>query len=116
MQPKSAIKKGKELERAIERDLRQSGIDPNARRNPGSGSGLAKSDIYVPRIGASIECKNTKTIGLGAWRQAVRDAKKGHTVPILIWKPPYASTDDSLFVAEWWWVKTILKMAYRERE
>lgn len=109
MQPRSAIAKGKQLEKAIERDLRQSGIDIYARRNIGSGSGLAKGDIYSPKYGLSIECKNTKTIGMNAWRQALKDSEKGNATPMLIWKPPYADIDNCLVVVEWWWLKQILK-------
>jgi hypothetical protein len=114
MKPKSAVAKGKILEKAIESDLRQTGIDPHARRNPGSGSGLLKGDIYSPKTGISFECKNTKNIGMAAWKQALNDAKRGHNTPILIWKPPYSSTEDCLCIIEWHVLKTLLKLAYKD--
>uniref|UniRef100_A0A6H1ZE10 VRR-NUC domain-containing protein n=1 Tax=viral metagenome TaxID=1070528 RepID=A0A6H1ZE10_9ZZZZ len=110
MKPKSAIAKGKRLEKDFMMDVRQSGIDPNARRNPGSGNGLAKSDVYIPRFNLHVECKNTKNFGIGAWKQAMREAVGPYATPMALWKPPYSSTEDSLCVLRWCDLKNFLKM------
>lgn len=61
MKPKSAIEKGKRYEKHIAEIIRESGLDPRAGREIGSGSGLSKGDIRstIPFL---IECKNEDSV------------------------------------------------------
>ena len=95
MLSKSAIAKGKLFENFVAEQLRKSGLDPHARRTFGSGSGLEKGDVYNS-LGLNIECKNTVRFSLNKyWMQSVRDADKGHAIPVLIWHPPNQPMESS---------------------
>lgn len=97
MTPNSAIAKGKELENYVCDELQSSGIDPRARRTPGSGNGLLKGDIDSD-IGWAIECKNTKTASLPEWwRQSLRQAV-GDSKPCVVWHPPQQPLGESVAV------------------
>lgn len=71
MKAKSAIEKGKRLENYICQQLEEYGIDSNARREIGSGSGKKKGDIYSS-IDFIIEAKNQKSV---QWWQSIDQAK-----------------------------------------
>lgn len=95
MNPKSAIAKGKELEDFIVSKLRNSGLDPRAVRNPGSGNGKMKGDINNG-LGLTIECKNTKKCpGKAEFAQLRREAM-GYGVEVMVWHPPKFSLEDSV--------------------
>lgn len=97
MKPKTAIEKGKLLENFVAGLLRTTGIDPRARRTPGSGNGRLKSDIDTT-AGFSIECKNTKTASLPEWwRQTLRQANDFNK-PAVVWHPPRQPMDESLII------------------
>lgn len=79
MKPRSAINKGKRYEKYIAEIIRESGLDPRAGREIGSGSGRAKGDIRstIPFL---IECKNE--VGVPKWLldridQARAQSRKG---------------------------------------
>lgn len=94
MNTSSAKNKGRALENFVVQKLRQSGLDPRASRNPGSGSGLQKGDVWNS-LGFTIECKNTrKAPGKAEYAQVEREAM-GYSIGILIWHPPAVSLEDS---------------------
>lgn len=83
---------GAELENHVAAELRRTGLDPRARRNPDSGSGnREKADIdtnlEIQGLHAHIECKNWTRHGMAAWIQhAEYGAGMGHALPVLIYK------------------------------
>ena len=113
MLPSSAKKKGKLLERFVEQELRQSGIDRTAYRTPASGSGLNKGDVVSPRTNFSIECKNTRNCPISGWAQAKREAVGDYAKPMLVWHPPNEPLESSLVMLRWHDLKEILKSALR---
>ncbi|HZS45820.1 MAG TPA: hypothetical protein VFC63_12005 [Blastocatellia bacterium] len=60
MTPKASIEKGKRLEKWFCQQLEAYGIDANARREIGSGSGKKKGDIYSS-LDFLVEAKNEAT-------------------------------------------------------
>lgn len=92
----SAKRKGWELENYVVQMLKETGLDPRASRNPGSGSGSQKGDIWNS-LNLTIECKNTRQYpGKGEWEQAKREAVGGYVTPIIVYKFPGMSLDDSV--------------------
>jgi len=83
---------GAELEEHVAGEIRRRGLDPNARRNPDSGSGnkeKADIDTNLEILGehAHIECKNWSQHGMAAWiAHTEHGASMGHALPILIYK------------------------------
>lgn len=83
---------GAELELHVAAELRRTGLDPKARRNPDSGSGnreKADIDTNLEILGehAHIECKNWTRHGMSAWIEHTEyGAGMGHATPILIYK------------------------------
>lgn len=116
MNPRSAKAKGKLLERFIEGEFRQSGIDKGAYRTPGSGSGLNKGDVVSPKLNWSIEAKNTKNCPISSWGQARREAVGDYAVPVLFWHPPQKPMESSVVMIRWADLKEILKLAFRSKE
>lgn len=97
MNPKSAIQKGKELETYIAEQLRLLGIDARAQRQPGSGSGKQKGDIWNA-AGFCFEAKNTKVLNfMDAFLQAKREAMQTQ-IPAVIWHPPRLPLSDSVAI------------------
>ena len=100
MNPKSAIAKGKELERFLCDELRSCGVDTRATRTPGSGSGKLKSDIDTD-CGWSFEAKNTKNASLPEWwRQTLRQVN-GYNKPSVVWHPPQQPMTESVIIIRW---------------
>ena len=96
----SAKNKGRELESFIVQSLRDSGLDPRASRNPGSGSGNQKGDVWNG-LGLTIECKNTKKCpGKQEFEQLAREAM-GYGTEVLGWHAPNTSFDDSRVIMNW---------------
>jgi len=95
--PKTSIEKGKLLERFVAELLRNSGLDPRARRQVGSGNGLKKGDIDN-NIGWCIECKNTKTFNWKSTAEQVARESMNHQKEVIIWHPPNRPFDDSIAI------------------
>ncbi len=94
MLTQSAKAKGRDLENFVAQLLRDSGLDQRASRNPGSGSGKQKGDIWNA-LGLTIECKNTKKApGKQEFEQVRREAL-GYGIETIIWHPPQVSLDES---------------------
>ena len=106
MNPKSAIKKGKELEDFIVERLRVTGIDTRAARTPGSGNGLIKADIWND-LNLYIECRNRKNFS-PAWINEVEQCAKSLT-PLLIWHPPRVPMESCVAIIPWWHYEDLLK-------
>ncbi len=85
MKVKSAIAKGKELEKWVIERLKLSGLDRRSHRNPGSGSGLAKGDVDND-LNLCIECKNQKNFSKEWYKQAERESM-GTQEPVVVWHP-----------------------------
>ncbi len=91
MTPKSAIKKGKQLEEHVVAQLREKGIDPRAYRTKGSGNGTGeKSDIWTSTIilgqNAGFECKNQATLHIPEWWRQTKKLESLSREPILVFK------------------------------
>lgn len=86
------VKIGAELEEYVAKRIRQLGLDPNARRNPDSGSGNREkadidTDLEILGENAHIECKNWSKHGMAAWIEHVEyGAGITHREPILVYK------------------------------
>jgi len=61
MKTRSCKNKGSRFETFIAEMIKESGLDPNARRQPLSGAGYDKGDIKTT-VPFTIECKNSNTI------------------------------------------------------
>jgi len=72
MTPASAKQKGQRLERFIAEQIRESGLDSNAQRQPLSGAGIHKADINTS-IGWTIEAKNQEKLN---WHESIDQAKR----------------------------------------
>ena len=88
---KSRKQKGKALEDYVAQRLRETGIDPRARRSLGSGSGTReKADIETSAMigdtNIGIECKHTDKPKLLDWWRQARKLEQVRRVPILVWK------------------------------
>ena len=91
---KSPKAKGKLLEKFIAEWLRNTGIDPQARPEVGSGSGRYKGDIAT-KLPLTIECKNTKNFHAEQFMKQAEEASMGYQEAIVIWKPPNKPPENS---------------------
>jgi len=76
MNPKSAINKGKRLEKFLCSAIEEVGLG-KAVRTPGSGSGKIKGDVFA-NIEFMVECKNQKQFHWSDIDQAKRQADIGN--------------------------------------
>lgn len=89
--------KGKELESFVADKLKSSGLDPQAIRQIGSGSGLRKGDIHNS-LGWTFECKN---VGRFNWKEAAEQVKRegmGYQKEVVIYHPKNRPLDDSVAI------------------
>jgi hypothetical protein len=94
MRPKSAIEKGKELEKYVLGLLEP--IFAEAKRQPGSGSGLGKWDIVCGNW--TIECKNTKTFKWGEAAKQIAGDTFGIRTGVVVWHPPHTPLHASIAI------------------
>lgn len=81
MKGKSAKNKGYRLEKLVAKHIRDSGVDPRAGREIGSGSGANKGDIR-DSTPFTIEVKNQKSYNINGWVDQAKDqARLGNTDP-----------------------------------
>jgi hypothetical protein len=113
MKPNSARAKGQRFERFIAEQIKESGLDNNAGRQPMSGAGWYKGDIRTS-LNWVIEAKHQKT--LNWWQsidQAKREAQQGNQNPdnwILIVNDPRAKPEFSQCYAVidmWKWLELL---------
>lgn len=112
MKTQSAKAKGRELENFVVQKLRQRGLDSRATRNPGSGSGKQKGDIWNS-LGLCIECKNTKKApGKEEFEQVRREAM-GYQTEVIIWHPPKMPMEESKVILN---INDFLDLIEKSRE
>lgn len=96
MKARSAKNKGDRFENFLVEQFRT--IDPETKRNYGSGNGLDKGDLRVPLFDLNVEAKNKKTVTLVSdWEQAQRQCISGGT-PILALRNPKEKEFDQTFI------------------
>lgn len=101
------LAKGKLLENWIVERLRLSELDVRAMRNPGSGNGKNKGDIWND-LNICFEAKNTAKPNFNeALKQANREAL-GTQIPVVVWHMPNTPMDDSKVVIDWHYFETLL--------
>ena len=84
--PTSKQIKGREFETKIAQDLRESGLDKEARRMPASGAlEDLKSDI-ITSLPIHIEAKRQETWDIGAYYNQALSGKKQHEMAIVVMK------------------------------
>lgn len=117
MKPQSAIQKGKDLENYIARRIAESGLDRQAMRMPGSGSGKWKGDINTKMkvLGqqAVIEAKNQKIIKIQEWWAQTERQTLNYGFPILVFKLSNKRYESSKAVIYW---DSLLELIKRSQE
>jgi len=84
--PSTRRQKGKKFESDIAKDLRESGLDKNARRMPCSGAMEdLKADI-ITDLPIHLECKRQEVWNVDAYYQQALQGKKQHEIPIVVMK------------------------------
>jgi len=101
MKGKSAVAKGKILEKYVADQIREKGIDPKAYPAHGSGNtNREKADIWTSMIilgqNAGIECKNQKVIKITEWWPQTRKLESLGREPVLVFKIHHAPLGDTL--------------------
>lgn len=97
MSIKSNKAKGKELESFVADKLKSSGLDLQAIRQIGSGSGLRKGDIHNS-LGWCFECKN---VGRFNWEEAAKQVRReamGYQKEVIIYHPKNKPLADSVAI------------------
>lgn len=97
MKNKSAKAKGKVLEDFVAQKIRESGLDNNAKRQIGSGSGKFKGDISTS-INWCIECKNTRSFMWDKTSKQVAREAMGTQNEVIVWHPYGRPLDDSIAI------------------
>lgn len=106
--PSSKRAKGKDFERAIAQDLREAGLDPNARRMMMSGAMEdLKSDI-ITSLPIHIECKRQEKWDIESYYQQALSGKKQHEIPIVVMKK---SRKDAMALLSWKDLIWLMQMA-----
>jgi len=84
--PATRRAKGKDFERTIAQDLRESGLDKKARRMPCSGAlEDLKADI-ITSLPIHIEAKRQEKWNVDAYYQQALVGKKQHEMPVVVMK------------------------------
>jgi len=88
---KTAVQKGKILEKYVADQIKEKGIDPRAYPAHGSGNTTTeKADIWTSMMihgqNAGIECKNHKVIKIPDWWRQTRKLESLGREPILVFK------------------------------
>ncbi len=110
MDPKSAIAKGKELEKWIIGRLKLFGLDKRAHRNPGSGSGLARGDINNA-LNIHFECKNQKQFGGKKWFNQMKKDNVSCFPEVLVWHLPNTPFEETKAIIDFLWLEELLLKA-----
>lgn len=87
MKARSAKNKGARFENFLV-ELIRAELDPNAHRTYGSGSGLDKNDVIVPKYEIEIEAKNQQKIKLLDWWDQVERQRTPINIPVLVARDP----------------------------
>lgn len=106
MKAKSAKQKGKELERWWLNEIL--GVYPDAKIQPGSGTGKRKSDVVFGNW--SSECKNEKRLRFRRAAEQIRKDAMGYRLESIIWHPPFRPLEDSVAIIPATEFKRLLKI------
>lgn len=87
MNTSSAKKKGWRLESHLLAFFREH-IDANTSRTAGSGSGIDKGDIRIPKANVLVEAKNAKTIKIIDWWEQANQQSFYEDTPVVIFRNP----------------------------
>lgn len=113
MKKSSAKHKGSRYEHFIANCIKESGLDPNARRQQLSGAGYDKGDIKTT-IPFTIECKNCNQIAAMEWiEQSKREALQGNVSPdkwaVIFRNPRKAEFQESFVIIDFQQFLELLK-------
>lgn len=113
MKGKSAVAKGKILEKHIADQIRFKGLDPKAYPAHGSGNtNREKADIWtswqILGQNVGIECKNQARLSIAEWWAQTRKLGSLGREPVLIFKIHNAPLGDSLAVI---YADTLMEMS-----
>jgi hypothetical protein len=96
--PNTRRAKGKDFERLVAQDLRESGLDKNARRMPCSGAMEdLKADI-ITNLPIHLECKRQEKWNVDDFYQQAMQGKKQHEMPIVVMKK---NRQDAMALLSW---------------
>ena len=115
MKPRSAKAKGKLLEQFIVDRLQETGLDPRAYPQRGSGSGKNKGDIWNS-LGLHFEAKNQKAIHWKVWKDQLDDENVSHLPTVLVWHPPRDSIENSVVILDWHFFEELLIKVFDKKE
>lgn len=115
---KTAVQKGKLLEKYVADQIRAKGIDPRAYPAHGSGNtNTEKGDIWTSMMilgqNAGIECKNHKSLAIPEWWRQTRKLESLGREPVLIYKihdQPFGETLCTIYL------DTLLELIKNHRE
>ena len=98
---KTAVQKGKLLEKYVADQIRLKGLDDKCYPSHGSGSSpTEKSDIWTSLMilgqNAGIECKNHKSLAIPEWWLQVRKLESLGREPVLVYKIHNSPFGDTL--------------------
>ena len=115
MKPRTSIAKGKLLEDWVVERLRRSGLDTQAYRQKGSGSGLNKGDVWNA-LDIHFECKNVKQMEWGnTFKQMTRDNISGFP-EVLVWHLPNTPLEATRVVIPWDYLEELLLGSKEEKQ
>ncbi len=114
---KSAVAKGKILEKYVADQIREKGIDLKAYPSHGSGNGDGeKGDIWTSMMilgqNAGIEVKNHKTFAIPDWWRQTRKLEKLSREPVLVFKEHFAPMGDTVALI---YLDTLLELIKNQR-
>ena len=97
MQGTSKKDKGRRFENYLVGFFRET-IDSGAFRTAGSGAGLDKNDVRLPKFNIEIEAKNQKSISLyDTWEQVKSQITTGNT-PVMAFRNPKKPEFEETFI------------------
>ena len=97
MKGKSAIEKGKRYENFLLEFFRDT-LDKNTYRTPGSGSGLQKNDLVIPKFNLEVEAKNKMKLSILADLRQVERQRTNYNDVVLIVRDPTKKEFERSFV------------------
>jgi hypothetical protein len=100
---KTAVQKGKILEKYVADQIREKGIDPKAYPSHGSGNGNSeKGDIWTSMMvlgqNAGIECKNQAVLKIQDWWRQTKKLESLRREPILVFHVQHEPIEETKVV------------------
>jgi hypothetical protein len=81
-----AYRKGRDFELEIAKDLRESGLDPLAKRMPRSGAIETLDADILTQLPVNFELKNQKSWSIHEWYAQALNAKKQNEIAVVVAK------------------------------